>query len=77
MGSTILDAEMRLHLNSTSTSNTVNLTTHFVTNEWFTDATWNHRDGFTPVAWTTPGGDFESEPLVTAGPVGGSLGWQS
>ncbi|MGH3083712.1 MAG: RHS repeat-associated core domain-containing protein, partial [Gaiellaceae bacterium] len=76
-GAIVLNAEMRLHLNSKTSSNTATLSAHRVTNEWFSDATWINRDGFTPIPWTSPGGDFEAAPAAKLEAVGGSLGWQS
>jgi RHS repeat-associated protein len=74
-GSIILNAEMRLYLNSRTTTNTATLTAHRVTNGWYTDATWNNRDGAIP--WTTPGGDFEAASAAKLTGAGGSLGTQS
>jgi RHS repeat-associated protein len=72
----VLNAKLSMHLNSKTTSNTAPVTVHRVTNEWFTDATWNKRDGLFNINWTTPGGDFEAAPAGRVASVGGSLGWQ-
>jgi RHS repeat-associated protein len=74
-GAIITNAELRLHLNSRTTTNPATLTAHRLTNDWYTDATWNNRDGAIP--WSTPGGDFEAASAAKATGVGGALGWQS
>jgi RHS repeat-associated protein len=71
----VLNAQLSMHLNSKTTSNTAPLTAHRVTNEWFTDATWNKRDGLFNINWTTPGGDFEAAPAARVASAGATLGW--
>lgn len=72
----VLNAELSMNVNSKTTSNPAALTVHRVTNEWFTDATWNRRDGLNAINWTTPGGDFEAASAGKVASAGGSLGWQ-
>lgn len=71
----VLNAQLSMHVNSKTTSNTAPLTVHRVTNQWFSDATWNQRDGLFGINWTTPGGDFEAAPAGKVASAGGSLGW--
>jgi RHS repeat-associated protein len=71
----VLNAELSMHVNSKTTSNTAPLTIHRVTNQWFSDATWNKRDGLFGINWTTPGGDFEAAAAAKVDAAGGSLGW--
>ncbi|HEU6446659.1 MAG TPA: DNRLRE domain-containing protein [Gaiellaceae bacterium] len=71
----VLNAQLSMHVNSKTTSNTAPLTVHRVTNQWFSDATWNKRDGLFGINWTTPGGDFEAASAGKVDSAGGSLGW--
>jgi RHS repeat-associated protein len=71
---TILFSKFKLHVASTTTSNTTSIGAYPITTNWQPGATWNTTDGAAP--WKTGGGDFSSgnDAWIHA-PRGGGSGW--
>lgn len=73
----ILNAQLELYVDSTTTTSATAMGAYRVTTPWTTKATWNTSNGST--AWHTPGGDYanpEKESDAAINPsVGASKGW--
>jgi hypothetical protein len=67
----VLDAELTLRLESTTTANAAPVSVHRVTRS-FNAASWNQADP--GINWTSPGGDFVAGAAATLQAVGGSSG---
>ena len=73
-GATVLNAQLGMHLSSSSTSTPVSVSAYAATKLWTTAATWNTYDGTN--AWTTPGGDSVPNNAVVNPSVTSPAGWK-